>query len=76
MGNRPARRFAHFLTCRRGVSVGLIREEGDIGPHGGTRLQIGDELLIAIGNDGIDQFRTLIAPPGRCDRLASYEMAQ
>ncbi len=45
------------------VIVGLIRGEGDVVPHGGTRLQVGDGLLVAAGHDGIEQFRTLIAPP-------------
>ncbi|WHZ18280.1 MAG: Chloride channel protein [Rhodanobacteraceae bacterium] len=46
------------------VIVGLIRGEGDVVPHGGTRLQVGDQLLVAAGKDGIERFRALIAPPG------------
>lgn len=49
------------------VIVGLIRGEGDIVPHGGTRLQVGDELLVAAGEHGIEQFRALIASPGDAD---------
>lgn len=49
------------------VIVGLIRGEGDMVPHGGTKLQVGDELLVAARNDGIEQFRKLIAPPGDAD---------
>lgn len=46
------------------VIVGLIRGEGDVVPDGGTRLQVGDELLVAARHDGIERFRTLIAAPG------------
>lgn len=47
--------------------VGLVRGEGDIVPHGGTRLQVGDQLLVASGEEGVEQFRTLIAPPGNAE---------
>jgi CIC family chloride channel protein len=52
------------LADMRVLIVGLIRGEGDVVPHGGTRLQVGDELLVAAGNDGFERFRALIAPPG------------
>ncbi|MGH8428308.1 MAG: chloride channel protein [Gammaproteobacteria bacterium] len=42
--------------------VGLIRGESEIVPHGGTKLQVGDGLLVAAEGDSIDQFRALIAP--------------
>lgn len=42
--------------------VGLIRGESDIVPHGGTKLQVGDGLLVAASTVSIDQFRALIAP--------------
>jgi CIC family chloride channel protein len=50
------------------VIVGLIRGESDIVPQGGTRLQVGDELLVATGSEGIERFRALIAPPADADR--------
>lgn len=53
------------------VIVGLVRGEGDIVPHGGTRLQVGDQMLVAAGNDGIDQFRMLIAPPSDVGHAAT-----
>ena len=43
--------------------VGLIRGESDIVPDGGTKLQVGDGLLVATSKGSIDQFRALIAPP-------------
>ncbi len=43
--------------------VGLIRGESDIVPHGGTRLQVGDGLLVAARDNAIERFRALIAPP-------------
>lgn len=46
------------------VIVGLIRGESDIVPHGGTRLQVGDGLLVAARDDAIGRFRALILPPG------------
>ncbi|TAN08662.1 MAG: chloride channel protein [Rhodanobacteraceae bacterium] len=46
------------------VIVGLIRGEGDVVPGGGTRLQVGDQLLVAAGSDGIGKFRSLITAPG------------
>lgn len=45
------------------VIVGLVRGEGDVVPHGGTKLQVGDQLLVATGQDGIEKFRALIATP-------------
>lgn len=53
------------------VIVGLVRGEGDIVPHGGTRLQVGDQMLVAAGNDGIDQFRMLIVQPGDVGHAAT-----
>ncbi len=44
------------------VIVGLIRGESDIVPDGGTKLQVGDGLLVATSKGSIDQFRALIAP--------------
>lgn len=43
--------------------VGLIRGEGEIVPHGGTKLQVGDGLLVAAAGDSIEKFRAMIAPP-------------
>ncbi len=42
--------------------VGLIRGESEIVPHGGTKLQVGDALLVAAAGDSIEQFRALVAP--------------
>jgi len=42
--------------------VGLIRGEGEIVPHGGTKLQVGDGLLVAATNETIEPFRAMIAP--------------
>jgi len=42
--------------------VGLIRGESEIVPHGGTKLQVGDGLLVAAAGDSIEKFRELIAP--------------
>ncbi len=44
--------------------VGLLRGESDIVPHGDTRLQVGDGLLVAAQGDAIERFRDLIAPVG------------
>ncbi|MFZ1625467.1 MAG: chloride channel protein [Gammaproteobacteria bacterium] len=43
--------------------VGLIRGESEIIPHGDTRLQVGDGLLVAATSDSIKQFRALVAAP-------------
>lgn len=43
--------------------VGLIRGESEIVPNGGTKLQVGDGLLVATSTGAIDRFRALIAPP-------------
>jgi len=43
--------------------VGLIRGESDIVPGGGTKLQVGDGLLVASSKSSIDEVRALIAPP-------------
>ena len=43
--------------------VGLIRGEGEIVPHGGTKLQVGDGLLVAATNETIEPFRAMITPP-------------
>lgn len=53
------------------VLVGIIRGEGDVVPHGSTRLQVGDQLLVAAGNDGIEKFRRLIAAPGDAEHTAA-----
>ncbi|MGH7057736.1 MAG: chloride channel protein [Acetobacteraceae bacterium] len=45
--------------------VGILRGESEIVPHGGTRLQVGDGLLAAAGDDGIERFRALISPANR-----------
>lgn len=42
--------------------VGLIRGESEIVPHGGTKLQVGDALLVAAAGDSIEQFRAMVAP--------------
>ncbi|MEO6776793.1 MAG: chloride channel protein [Kofleriaceae bacterium] len=44
--------------------VGLLRGEGDIIPHGGTRLQVHDGLLLAATDASIVKFRALIQAPG------------
>jgi Trk K+ transport system NAD-binding subunit len=54
--------------------VGLIRGEGDVVPNGSTRLQVGDQLLVAANSSGIEQFRNLIASPG--DASGTQEQAQ
>lgn len=46
------------------VIVGLIRGEGEIVPHGGTKLQVGDGLLVAATAESIATFKGLIAPTG------------
>lgn len=43
--------------------VGLIRGESDLVPNGGTKLQVGDGLLIAASETSIVQVRALIAAP-------------
>lgn len=43
--------------------IGVIRGESDIVPNGGTKLQVGDGLLVATSKGSMDQFRALIAPP-------------
>ena len=43
--------------------VGVVRGESEIVPNGDTRLQVGDGLLIAAGDDTIEHFRALIVPP-------------
>ncbi len=53
--------------------VGLIRGESEIVPNGGTRLQIGDSLLVACASHSIEEFRTLVNPlaskrPGKHER--------
>lgn len=45
--------------------VGLIRGEGDIVPNGGTKLQVGDGLLVATTSASIDRFRALLTPPDK-----------
>lgn len=52
------------------IIVGLVRGEGDIVPNGGTRLQVGDQLLVAAGAEGIDKFRALIAVPGDAEQVS------
>lgn len=42
--------------------VGLIRGESEIVPHGATKLQVGDALLVAAAGDSIEKFRELVAP--------------
>ncbi len=56
------------LADMRVLIVGLIRGESDIVPHGGTRLQAGDQLLVAAGSEGMAKFRTLAAPPSDAER--------
>ncbi|MGH8127944.1 MAG: chloride channel protein, partial [Gammaproteobacteria bacterium] len=55
--------------------VGLIRGESEIVPHGGTKLQVGDGLLVAASSDSIEQFRILIAPSKVGDEKAPEEDA-
>lgn len=40
--------------------VGLTRGDAEIVPHGETRLEAGDSLLVACRNDSIERFRALI----------------
>lgn len=42
--------------------VGLIRGEGEIVPHGATKLLVGDGLLVATEGDSIELFRKLVTP--------------
>ena len=43
--------------------VGIIRGESEIVPHGDTKLQVGDSLLVAASSsDSIELFRTLVTP--------------
>ena len=42
--------------------VGIIRGEGEIVPHGGTKLQVGDGLLVAATGDSVEKFRSIITP--------------
>ncbi len=42
--------------------VGIIRGDGDIVPHGGTTMQVGDGLLVASDPEHIDAFRLLLKP--------------
>lgn len=53
--------------------VGLIRGESEIVPHGGTKLQVGDGLLVAASSDSIVQFRALVAPTIPTDETAPEE---
>ncbi|MGH8306956.1 MAG: chloride channel protein [Gammaproteobacteria bacterium] len=50
--------------------VGVIRGESEIVPHGGTRLQVGDGLLVAAAGEAIERFRAMIAPPKAGDDKA------
>ncbi len=43
--------------------VGVVRGEGEIVPNGGTRLQVGDGLLVATTEEGMGRFRELTAAP-------------
>lgn len=47
--------------------VGVIRGESEIIPNGGTKLQVGDDLLVAAEGDAIERFRALIAPSRESD---------
>ena len=47
--------------------VGIIRGESEIVPHGGTKLQVGDSLLVVAEGETIDRFRALIAPSKAAD---------
>ncbi|MGH8272179.1 MAG: chloride channel protein, partial [Gammaproteobacteria bacterium] len=47
--------------------VGLIRGESEVVPHGGTKLQVGDGLLVAAEGASIEQFRKLITPDAASD---------
>ncbi len=53
--------------------VGLIRGEGEIVPHGGTKLQVGDGLLVAATSETVVPFRAMIAPPKPGGEPASGE---
>lgn len=51
------------LTNMGALIVGIIRGESEVVPNGGTRLQVGDGLLVAAEDETIEHFRALIAPP-------------
>lgn len=51
------------LTDIGALIVGVIRGEGDIIPHGGTRLQVHDALLVAATDESIGKFRALLQSP-------------
>lgn len=61
VGSPVAGREIRSLGLTGVLIVGLIRGEGDIVPGGGTKLQVGDGLLVAAAKGSIDQFRALIA---------------
>ncbi|MGH6992305.1 MAG: chloride channel protein [Caulobacteraceae bacterium] len=53
--------------------VGVIRGEGEIIPHGGTRLQVRDGLLVAATAESIQTFRDLIGAPSARSELSEPE---
>lgn len=56
------------------VIVGLMRGEGEVTPAGGTRLQVGDGLLVAAPAAGAEQFHALTRAPG--DKLGQLAPAE
>jgi len=61
------------LADMRVLIVGLIRGESEIVPDGGTKLQVGDGLLVAAKSGSIESFRALIAPPSRSPEPAPVD---
>ena len=45
--------------------VGIIRGESEIVPDGGTKLQVGDGLLVVAEGEAIEGFRNLIMPSNK-----------
>ena len=56
--------------------VGLIRGEGELVPHGGTKLEVSDGLLVAASPDSIGSFRTLIASAKNLEEQTLEEQAE
>ena len=48
--------------------VGLVRGGHETVPDGSTRLQVGDDLLVACSGTAIEQFRALVASPQASDQ--------
>lgn len=59
------------LSDLKVLIVGIIRGDGDIVPHGGTTLQVGDGLLVASDPEHIEAFRALLAPKASGEKPGS-----